>query len=146
VAVAVSVTRIVGGGGFRDDDVFKMVAILPVAVVGAGLLYRAALRAHSGQKLVGWGLVLLVGLLVGGLALLFVFVLSYAISMYGSEPSGRWPILWEPPWYGKAGFSLFIACVVAYLLTLVEIGIVSVLLVRIVFRYGKHMNARRSAT
>ena len=105
VAVAVSVTRIIGGSGFRDDDVLKMVAILPVAVVGAGLLYWAALRAHSGRKLVGWGLVLMVGLLVGGLALLFFFVLSYAISMYGSEPSGRWPILWEPPWYtGRQAF------------------------------------------
>ncbi len=117
--VVLSVVGSLADRVFRFDYLMPA-ELFPVALVGGGLLLWASLRARSRRGLIGWGLGLMLGLLVGGQALAVLTGLA----------SGEIkPVGW--PWV------LVTASIVAYTLALVEIGIAGVLLVRDVFQHGK---------
>jgi hypothetical protein len=110
--------------GTIADRVFRFDYLMPaeffpVAFVGGGLLMWAALRARSRRGLIGWGLAVVVGLLLGGQALAAITGLASG----QTEPAG-W--LW----------ALIVASLVIYSLALVEIGVAGGLLVRDLFRHG----------
>jgi hypothetical protein len=116
---ATVVTSVLGtamSGIFRFDYLMPA-ELFPAALIGGLLLLWAALRARSRRGLIGWGLLLAVGLPVIGQAIAVVTGLASG----EREPSG-WP------------WVLVIAFLVAYTLALVEIGIAGVLLVRDIFR------------
>ena len=79
----------------------------------------AALRARSRRGLIGWGLGVVVGLLLGGQALAAVTGLASG----ETEPAG---------WF----WALVVASLVIYSLALMEIGVAGVLLVRDLFQPG----------
>ena len=107
--------------GSLADRVFRLdylmpAELFPVAFLGGGLLLWASLRARSRQGLIGWGLGLMLGSLVGGQALASLTALASG----RTKPTG---LAW----------GLVVAAIVAYSLTLVELGIAGVLLVRDLF-------------
>jgi hypothetical protein len=72
-----SIAALVGVRQFLLD--FLMPAeLFPLSVFGFGLLFWAAFRAHSRQKLIGWGFVIAVALLI----------LSQAIAVWTGLASG----------------------------------------------------------
>jgi hypothetical protein len=73
---------------FRFDYLMPA-ELFPLALVGGGLLLWAALRAHSHQAQIGWGLALAVVLLFGGQAIAVVTGLASG----EIEPAGWWVIL-----------------------------------------------------
>jgi hypothetical protein len=93
--------------------------LFPVAFVGGGLLMWAALRARSRRGLIGWGLVVAVGLLLGG----------WALGTVTGVASGEI----EPAVWFQA---VVVASIVICSLALVEIGVAGVLLVRDLFPPG----------
>jgi hypothetical protein len=101
---------------FRFDYLMPA-ELFPFALVGGGLLFWAALRAHSRQKLIGWGLGIAVSLLVGGQVLAVVTGLASG----ETEPTG---------W----GWMLVLASLVGYSLALIAMGIGGVLLLRDLFK------------
>jgi len=103
---------------FRFDYLMPA-ELFPVAFVGGGLLMWAALRARSRRGLIGWGLGVVVGLLLGGQALAAVTGLASG----ETEPAG---------WF----WALVVASLVIYSLALMEIGVAGVLLVRDLFQPG----------
>jgi len=116
-------TVVVTVAGWIMDRVFRLdylmpAELAPAAFVGGGLLLWAALRAHSRRGLIGWGLGLMLAMLVGGQVLAVVTGLASG----AIEPAG-W--VWV----------LVIASLAAYTLAIVEIGTAGVLLVRDVFRF-----------
>ena len=114
--IVLSVVVTIKARMFRFD--FLMPAeLFPAILVGGGLLFWAALRAHSRRKLIGWGLGIAAGLLVGGQALAVVTGLASG----ETEPTGWW-------------WALVMASIVVYLLAVVAIGVGGVLLLRDLFR------------
>jgi len=103
---------------FRFDYLMPA-ELFPAAFVGGGLLMWAALRARSRRGLIGWGLGVVVGLLLGGQALAAVTGLASG----ETEPAG---------WF----WALVVASLVIYSLALMEIGVAGVLLVRDLFQPG----------
>jgi len=101
---------------FRFDYLMPA-ELFPFALVGGGLLFWAALRAHSRQKLIGWGLGIAVSLLAGGQVLAVVTGLASG----ETEPTG---------W----GWMLVLASLVGYSLALIAMGIGGVLLLRDLFK------------
>jgi hypothetical protein len=89
----------------------------PVALAGAGLLLWAALKAHSQRKLIGWGLVSAVLLLVGSQGLAVVTGLASG----EIEATGLW-------------WTLTLAGIICYALALVVVGVGGLLLLRNLFR------------
>jgi hypothetical protein len=85
--------------------------LFPFAFPGGGLLLWAALRAHSRQIIIGWGLGIAVILLVGGQVMAVVTGLASG----KIAPTGWWWIL-------------VLASLVTYSLGLVVMGIGGVLL------------------
>jgi hypothetical protein len=98
-------------------DYLMPAELAPSAIVGGTLLFWAALRAHSRRAMIGWGVGIMLLLLVGGQLLAEVTGLASG----AIQPAG-WPWL------------LVLASLVGYVLALVETGIAGVLLVRDVFR------------
>ena len=79
----------------------------------------AARRARSRRGLIGWGLGVVVGLLVGGQAL----AVATGLASGETEPAG---------WF----WAVLVASIVVYSLALVEIGAAGVLLMRDLFQHG----------
>jgi hypothetical protein len=101
---------------FRFDYLMPA-ELLPVVLVGGGLLIWAALRARSRGKLIGWSLGSAVGLLVLGQVLAVVTGLASG----KAEPSGlRW--------------ALVISFLAAYVLAVIVSGVGGVLLLRDLFK------------
>jgi len=101
---------------FRFDYLMPAELFL-CALVGGGLLLWAALRAHSQQALIGWGLGIAVLMLAGGQVLAVVSGLA----------SGRTgPVGWQ--------WVLVLASLVIYSLALVVMGVGGVLLLSDLFR------------
>ena len=98
-------------------DYLMPAELFPVVLAGAGLLLWAALRARSRRELIGWGIAMMLALLVGGQ----VVASATGLASGETEPAG-WP------------WVVVIASIVGYTLVLVEIGVAGVLLVRDVFR------------
>ncbi len=101
---------------FRFDYLMPA-ELFPVALVGGGLLFWAALRARSRRGLIGWGLGVAVALLVGSQAL----AVSSGLASGETEPVG---LIW----------ALVLGGIVAFALALIVIDIGGVLLVRDVFQ------------
>lgn len=110
--VLLSVVKFIQGRIFHFD--YLMTAeLFPVILVGAGLLMRAAFRAHSRRGLIGWGLGIAVALLVLGSVLATVTGLASG----ETEPAGFW-------------WGLVLVTIVGYSLALVVIGAGGLLLLR----------------
>lgn len=97
---------------FRMDYLMPA-ELFPVALIGGGLLIWAALRAHSRQKLIVWGLVIAVGVLFSGQLLAIVTGLASG----AMEPTGWW-------------WALLVASLVIYTLAVAEVGVGGILLIR----------------
>ena len=104
-------------GMFRFDYLMPA-ELFPIAMLGGGMLLWAALRARSRRGLIGWGLVIAVGMLFGGQALAVITGLASG----ETEPT---------PWL----MALVLVPLGIYALALVVVGIGGVLLVRDLFRY-----------
>ena len=117
--VATVVTAVVGSIRSRTlrFDYLMPAELFPVVLAGAGLLLWAALRARSRRELIGWGIAMMLVLLVGGQ----VVASATGLASGETEPAG-WP------------WVLVIASIVGYTLVLVEIGIAGLLLIRDVFQ------------
>lgn len=107
---------------FIQERIFRFDYLMPAelslsALLGGLLLLWAAWRAHSRQKLIGWGLGLAIALLVGGQALAVVSGLASG----AIEPTGLW-------------FTLVLASLAAYALALIDVGVGGALLLRDLFK------------
>jgi hypothetical protein len=98
-------------------DYLMPAELFPIALIGGGLLLWAALRGHSQQKLIGWGLVSAIVLLGGGQGLAVVTGLASG----KTAPTGWW-------------WGLTLAAIIAYDLVLILIGIGGVLLLKDLFK------------
>ena len=103
-------------GMFRFDYLMPA-ELFPSALLGGAMLLWAALRAHSHQKLIGWGLALAVIMLFGGQAVAVVTGLASG----ETEPT---PLL----------IGLVLGPIVIYALLLVVVGVGGVWLVRDLFK------------
>ena len=103
-------------GMFRFDYLMPA-ELFPSALLGGAMLLWAALRAHSHQKLIGWGLALAVIMLFGGQAVAVVTGLASG----ETEPT---PLL----------IGLVLGPIVIYALLLVAVGVGGVWLVRDLFK------------
>ena len=101
---------------FRFDYLMPA-ELFPIALIGGGFLLWAALRRHSQQKLIGWGLASAIVLLGGSQGLAVVTGLATG----ETAPAGWW-------------WALTLAALIAYDLVLVLIGIGGVLLLRDLFK------------
>jgi len=110
--VIISVIGTISARTLRFDYLMPA-ELFPVVLAGTLLLLWAALRAHSHQKLIGWGLVATVVFLVGGQ----VFAVISGLASGAVEPTG-----WS--------WSLVVASIALYSLALIEIAIAGLLLVR----------------
>jgi len=116
--ILISVAGTVRGGVFRFDWLMPA-ELFPAAMAGGGLLLWAALRARSRRRLIGWGLGLMIGLLVGGQAL----AVATGLASGTTEPAG-WP------------WALVLASLAGYVLALVVTGVAGALLVSDLFGHG----------
>ena len=110
--ILTSVVGTISSRTFRFDYLMPA-ELFPIAFAGALLLLWAARRAHSHQKLIGWGLGGAVAFLGGGQ----LYAIVSGLASRATEPTG-WP------------WALLIASIALYSLALIEIGIAGVLLVR----------------
>ena len=85
---ATVVTAVAGSVASRTlrFDYLMPAELFPVALVGAGLLLLAALLARSRRGLIGWGLGLMLALLIGGQAV----ASATGLASGETEPAG-WP-------------------------------------------------------
>jgi hypothetical protein len=117
-----------------DRQVFLFDYLMPaelflVALIGGGLLFWASVRAHSRQRLIGWGIVVAVGLLVGSQALAVVTGLASG----RIEPTGVWWVL-------------VLTLLAGYSLTLIAIGVGGILLLRDLFKPPSDVDTESSGT
>jgi hypothetical protein len=110
--VLTSIVGTASSGIFRFDYLMPA-ELFPIAFVGALLLFWAARRARSHQKLIGWGFGAAVALLGGGQ----LYAVISGLASGATEPTG-W--VWAPA----------IASIALYSLALVVMGIAGILLVR----------------
>lgn len=110
--VATSVIGTISDRVLRFDYLMPA-ELFPIALPGAILLLWAALRAHSQQKLIGWGLAAALGFLIGGQ----VLAVASGLASGAVEPTG-----WA--------WAVVVASIALYSLALIEIGIAGILLVR----------------
>jgi ABC-type transport system involved in multi-copper enzyme maturation permease subunit len=94
-------------------DYLMPAELFPVVLVGGVLLLRAAYRARSQQKPIGWGLLAAVVFLFGGQAIAVVTGLAS-----GAREAAGWP------------FVLALGLIFLYTLAVIGIGIAGVSLVR----------------
>ncbi len=123
-----SVIAFIGIRIFRFDYLMPA-ELFPVALVGGGLLFWASVRAHSRQRLIGWGLIIAAGLLVGSQALAVVTGLASG----RIEPTGLWWVL-------------VLMLLAGYSLTLVAIGVGGILLLRDLFTPSPAVDTESSGT
>lgn len=99
----------------RDGKAVKLrkAELFPAVLLGGGALLWAALRAHSRQRLIGWGLGVAVGALVGSQALAVVTGLASG----AREATGLWWVI-------------VLAMLGVYTLAVVAMGVGGVLLLR----------------
>lgn len=119
--VLFSVALLIKRGIFRFDYLMPA-ELFPVALVGGGLLFWAAYRAHSRHRLIGWALAIAVGLLVGGQVLAVVTGLASG----EIEPVGWW-------------WALTLASILGYILALVVTSIGGLLLLRELFKKRSYL-------
>lgn len=111
-----ALVSLVARGRFLVD--FLMPAeLFPVVVVGGALLLWGALRARSRQKLVAWGLGLVVAMLLGSQ----LFAVLTGVASGRTEPAG-WAV------------AVVVAALAIYALAVVELGVAGILLLRDLFR------------
>lgn len=113
--VLVAVWGWLGSGRFNFDYLMPA-ELFPLALVGGGLLWWAAFRAHSHRQLIGWGVGLAVIFLVAGQVLATLTGLASG----AIEPTG-WPL------------AVVMASLVFYTLALVATGLGGVRLLRELF-------------
>ena len=101
-------------------DYLMPAELFPFVLAGGGLLLWAALWARLRREAIGWGLAMILALLIGGQAL----AVASGLASGETEPAG-W--IW----------ALVIASLVGYTLALVELGIAGLLLLRDVFQPGR---------
>jgi hypothetical protein len=97
-------------------DYLMPAELFPLALVGSLLLLWSALRALSKQKLIGWGLSAAIFFLISGQGI----AITSGLASGEVEPTG-WP------------WALALTCIGLYSLTLIEIGIAGLLLIRELF-------------
>lgn len=97
-------------------DYLMPAELFPIALVGGLLLLWASWQAHFHRKLIGWGLFAMVVFLFGGQAIAIVSGLAS-----GAIPLADWP------------FALVISSIIFYSLSLIEIGVMGILLVKKIF-------------
>jgi hypothetical protein len=114
--VLFSVAKIIQSRMFRFDYLMPA-ELFPFALVGGGLLFWAALRAHSRRGIIGWGFGIATGLLVAGQ----VLAVATGLASGKIEPTGWW-------------WALVIASIAGYSLLLVVIGVGGALLLRDLFK------------
>ncbi|HEY3312886.1 MAG TPA: hypothetical protein VGK00_14700 [Anaerolineales bacterium] len=110
--ILTSVAGTLRSGRFRFDYLMPA-ELFPLALLGAGLLLWAALRAHSRQGLIGWSLAAAAIALLGSQALAVITGLAS-----GKIGASGWP------------WAVVLAGIAAYALALIVIGIGGVLLLR----------------
>ena len=112
------------GAFFRERrflfDYLMPAELFPAVLIGSGLLLWAAIRAHSQQKPIGWGLGIAVGLLVAGQVLAVVSGLASG----ARQPTGIW-------------WMLVLGSLVVYILAVIVIGVGGVVLCRNLFKQFK---------
>ncbi len=116
--VSTSVMGSTRDGTFRFDLLLPA-ELFPFALIGGALLFFAAMRARFRQRLIGWGLAVMVAMLFGGQAL----AVATGLASGESEPAG-WPWI------------LVVASLVAYTLALLAVAWAGVSLLRRLFRSG----------
>ncbi len=109
-------------GGFMGRGVFRLdylmpAELFPAVLVGGALLLWAAARALSNRRLIGWALLVAVGMLFAGQA----FAMVTGLASGQAEPSG-----WLLP--------ILIGTLVTYTGAVVAMGVGGVLLLRNLFR------------
>ncbi len=114
--VVLAVLAFMAGRGFLLDYLMPA-ELFPVAMVGAGLLLWAALRARSRRGLIGGGLAVAAGFLVGVQAV----GIAAGFASGNAEPAG---------WL----MALIFAAIAIYALALVAVAVGGVLLVRDLFK------------
>jgi hypothetical protein len=114
--VLISLAGSIRSGMFRFDYLMPA-ELFPLAFAGGGLLLWAALRSRSRRALIGGGLGAILILLVGSQAL----AVATGLASGEMDPAG-----WA--------WVLVVAMIIAYSLTLIEIGVAGVLLVLDLFR------------
>jgi hypothetical protein len=114
--IALSIIGSISEGTFLFD--FLMPAeLFPAALAGGLLLLWAAWRARRYLRAIGWGLVLMVGLLAGSQ----VVAMATGMATGETDPAG-WPL------------ALAVAGLAGYVAALIGVGVAGVLLVRDLFR------------
>ncbi|NLJ85332.1 MAG: hypothetical protein GX322_02735 [Firmicutes bacterium] len=113
--IAITVIGSITGHGLRLDWLLPA-ELFPVAFVGGGLLFWAALRAHLRQQLIGWGLGIATGVLVGAQ------MLAVATGLASGKTK---PTAWA--------WALMIGSMAIYSIALLGMGIAGVLLIRDLF-------------
>jgi hypothetical protein len=110
------VIRLVQARIFRFDYLMPA-ELLPVALIGGGVLLWAALRRHKYHKLIAWGL-------VAAMALLGV---SQGLAKVTGLASGATPATGLP-------WALALGAIIGYDLALGLVGVAGILLVRELFK------------
>jgi hypothetical protein len=95
-------------------------------LIGGALLIWAALGAHSRQKLLGWSLGIAAGLFFGSQAL----AVATGLASGATEPTGIW-------------WSIVIAMLVIYILTLIVIATGGVLLLNDLYKHPQTLAKSR---
>jgi hypothetical protein len=111
-SVLVTITRRI----FRYDYLMPA-ELFPFALAGGVLLFWATLRAHTRQKVIGWGLGIAISMLVSGQVIAVVTGLASG----EMKPTGLW-------------WMLVLASLIIYSIALVIIGAGGVLLIGDLFK------------
>ncbi len=114
--VFLSLVSLIERGVFRFDYLMPL-ELLPVVLVGGGLLLWVALRARSCRKLIGWSL----GLVVGLFALCQLVAVFAGLASGETDPAGFW-------------WAVVLASIIAYSLALISIGVGGILLLCDLFK------------
>lgn len=113
--ISLTLILLIGEGIFRFDFLMPAELFL-AALVGGGLLFWAALRARSHNRVIGWSLVIAAIMLFGGQELAVVTGLASG----AHEPAG-WRLI------------IVLATLIIYILALIAIGVGGLLLLRKLF-------------
>ncbi len=114
--ILLTVAFLIAKGQFRFDYLMPA-ELFPAALVGGGLLFWAALRIRSRQKLIVWSLIIATATLASSQGLAVITGLASG----EREPTG-WPLL------------LVLTMLVIYILALIVLGIGGILLLRDLFQ------------
>jgi len=112
---------------FAQEGVFRLDYLMPAelflfALAGGALLIWAAIRARSHRAVIGWGLGFAAGLLVSGQAL----AVATGLASGETEATG-----WQ--------WALVLGSLIAYILSLIVVGVGGVLLLRNLYKPTKEL-------